>query len=85
MIKVLSQGLFLLYLIYEVAGQVAPTWITSPYIQAASKKIIDGDLCTCKTGNTSTPTATMTFTTAFSAPPNLGFGVTNYQSRHELI
>lgn len=60
-------------------GQVAPTWITSSYVQAASQRILNGDACGCKTGNASTPTATMTFASAFSAVPNLGFGITNYQ------
>lgn len=36
--------------------QVPPTWITSPYIQADHYNVIS-----TKTGNTSTPTATMTF------------------------
>lgn len=41
--------------------------------------MIDGDLCLCKTGNTSTPTTNMPFTTAFLSIPNLGYGISNYQ------
>jgi hypothetical protein len=60
---------------------VPPTWLTSSYVQADSKKVINGDLCRCTTGNTSTPTATMPFTTAFTNIPNLGYGVSNYQGK----
>lgn len=81
---ILSQGLILLFLINRTVAQVAPTWITSSYVQAASKKVIDGVACSCKTGNTSTPTATLTFVTAFSAVPNLGYGITNYQGKYEV-
>lgn len=66
-------------------AQVAPTWITSSYVQAASKRVIDGDACSCKTNNLTTPTATMTFVTAFPAVPNLGFGITNYQGKNYII
>jgi hypothetical protein len=60
---------------------VAPTWITSPYVQADSKRIINGDLCSCTTGSTTTPvpTGTLLFTTAFPSIPNLGYGISNYQ------
>lgn len=67
------------------AGQFAPTWITSNYIQTGLKKVIDGDACNCKTGNSSTPTATLAFTTAFTAVPNLGYGITSYQGNLFLI
>jgi hypothetical protein len=62
---------------------VAPTWVTSPFVQANSQKIINGDVdvCNCPTGNTSTPTATMLFVTAFSAIPHLGYGISNYQGK----
>jgi hypothetical protein len=58
---------------------VPPTWLTSSYVQANSYKLINGDLCNCVTGNSSTPTATMLFATAFTIPPNLGYGISNYQ------
>ena len=53
---------------------VAPTWITSSFVQAASYKIIS-----TRTGNSSTPTATMPFSASFPSPPNLGYGVINYE------
>ena len=48
-------------------------------MQANSYKLINGDVCNCVTGNSSTPTATMLFVTAFTIPPNLGYGISNYQ------
>jgi hypothetical protein len=63
--------------ISESAAPVAPVWITSTFVQAASNKVINNVL----TGNSATPTATMNFAPAFSAPPNLGYGVTNYQGK----
>ncbi len=60
---------------------VPPTWVTSSYVQANSQRVIDGDICNCKTGNSQTPTATMTFVTAFGAIPNLGYGISNYQGK----
>ncbi len=60
---------------------VAPTWVTSPYVQAKSHRVINGDLCSCTTGNTSTPTATMNFANAFTLIPNLGYGISNYQGK----
>jgi hypothetical protein len=60
---------------------VAPTWVTSPYVQANSQRIINGDICSCTTGNSSTPTATMTFVTAFTVIPNIGYGISNYQCK----
>lgn len=53
--------------------QVAPTWITSHYIQADHYNVIS-----TKTGNTSTPTATMTFAKQFQKIPNLGYGSAAY-------
>lgn len=67
------------FLVVLASGQFAPNWITSNYIQTGFKKVIDGDLCGCKTGRTSTPTSTLTFTTAFNVLPNLGYGMTSYQ------
>jgi hypothetical protein len=60
---------------------VAPTWVTSQYVQADSYKIIDGDLCSCTTGNSSTPTATMIFTNAFSSLPHLAYGISRYEGK----
>lgn len=59
--------------------QVAPTWVTSSYLQANSKKVINGDATGTTTGNSSTPTATVPFTAAFPSVPNLGYGISNYQ------
>jgi hypothetical protein len=70
---------FLATCLVSSLAQVAPTWITSSYVQAASYKIINGDACGCKTNNASTPTASITFATSFPAIPNLGFGISNYQ------
>lgn len=64
--------------------QVAPTWITSNYLQADSKKVINGDVTGTTVGNASTPTATIPFTTAFGAVPNLGYGISNYQGNDNL-
>lgn len=58
-----------------------PTWITSSYLQAASKRVYDGDATGTTVGNTQTPTATIPFPTAFAAIPNLGYGISNYQGR----
>jgi hypothetical protein len=63
------------------AVSVAPVWITSSYVQADSRRVINGDICSCTTGNTATPTATMTFTTAFTVVPNIGYGISNYQGK----
>lgn len=57
----------------------SPSWVTSQYVQAASKKVIDGDTCSCVTGNSSTPTSTFPFPNAFPSTPNLGYGMSNYQ------
>ena len=65
--------------VMSVITTVNPTWITSNFVQADSRRVIDGDACACKTGNSSTPTATMPFATAFPSIPNLGYGMSNYQ------
>jgi len=61
--------------------KVDPVWITSPYLKAGSNDVIK-----TLTGNSSTPTATMPFSTpAFSSLPNLGYGCTAYQGKiHEM-
>lgn len=51
-----------------------PIWKSSPYVQAASYNVIAS-----KTGNSSTPNATMTFKNTFSGIPNLGYGCSGYQ------
>jgi hypothetical protein len=53
---------------------VAPTWVTSSFVKAASYTII-----TTRTGTGSTPTATMPFSSAFPSPPNLGYGIIDYE------
>jgi hypothetical protein len=63
----------------RVYAQVAPTWTTSNYLQAGSKLIINGNACNCKTGNSSTPTASVTFATAFAEAPHLGYGTSSYE------
>lgn len=72
----------LLLLVSISQSQIAPTWITSNYLQAAARKVIDGDLCSCKTGNTSTPTATLNFNFAFPTAPNLGYGCSGYEGSY---
>lgn len=55
--------------------QVAPIWVTSPYLKAGFNNII-----AVQTGNTSTPTATIPFTgVAFTNIPNLGYGASTYR------
>lgn len=68
----------MIYLLLEPTFTIAPIWVTSPYIQAASKKPIDGDACNCAVGNNVTPTITITFATSFSIIPNLAFGISTY-------
>jgi hypothetical protein len=69
-------------LIYFVRSiTVAPSWVTSPYVQADSQKIINGDICSCVTDSSSTPIATMNFVNAFTLIPNLGYGISNYQGK----
>lgn len=62
---------------------VAPTWITSNYLQADTKKVIDGDALGNTTGNSSTPNATFTFPNAFTQIPNLGYGISGYQGTYK--
>lgn len=65
---------------YSRAQSVPPTWITSSYFQADSKKII-----TTLTGNSMTPTATLLFVTPFSNIPSIGYGITSYQGTFIFI
>jgi hypothetical protein len=65
-------------------SQVPPTWQTSSYVQAGSFKVVDYVTCSCSVGNTSTPTASTSFTTAFGAPPNLGYGVSGYEGNYYI-
>lgn len=71
--------LLLALLNYVYTITVAPTWVTSSYIRASSNLIING---TTKIGSSSaSPTATMIFSSAFSAAPNLAYGVCHYESK----
>lgn len=72
---------FITYLLFQesTAIIVAPTWVTSPYAQAGSRFLINANATGVKIGNASTPTATITFATAFLATPNLAYGVDNYE------
>lgn len=74
----LLQAFSLFCLLINIANtiQVVPTWITSSYVQADSAKLING----IKTGNSTTPTMTMTFVTAFGTIPNLGYGIIRYEA-----
>ena len=56
------------------AASVAPTWVTSSLVKASQFNVIN-----TLTGSTATPAATMAFSSAFSAPPNLGYGIINYE------
>ena len=76
-------NLILVYSLIHFVRSVSvdPTWVTSSYFQANSQKIIDPSNCSCTTGNSSTPTATMNFATAFTLIPHLGYGISNYQGK----
>lgn len=54
--------------------QVAPTWVTSPLVRADQFNVINNVM----TGNKTTPTATMTFSSSFTQVPNLAYGTINY-------
>lgn len=73
-------GTFMVNTVHAV-NTFVPTWVTSPYVQADSKKLIDGDVTGNTVGNNTTPTASIPFTTAFTAVPNLGYGISNYQGK----
>ena len=59
---------------------VPPTWTSSPFLQANTKRIIDGDACNCKKGD-STTSLTITFATAFPSNPRICYGLTTYQGK----
>lgn len=59
--------------------QVPPTWVTSPLVKAAQFNVIN-----TLTGSSATPTATMTFTSAFSMVPNLAYGIINYEGNDRM-
>lgn len=65
------------------SASVAPTWITSTYVQANSNKVINGG----PVGSSASPvpSATMNFATAFTAAPNLGYGVSGYEGTIKII
>lgn len=73
--------LIILGLIYQIGCivNVAPSWKTSNYIQAASHKVINYVM----TGSGTTPKATIPFPNgSFSAIPNLGYGVSGYEGNN---
>lgn len=74
--------LFIVLSLYELtrSAPVPPTWLTSSYVLANSQKIINNVL----TGSSASPSATFTFSTAFAVAPNLGYGISNYQSTYRL-
>lgn len=53
-----------------------PQWITSHYIRASS-----ADIITTRTGNSSTPTAIIPFSSAFTQIPNIGYGAISYMGK----
>jgi hypothetical protein len=58
-----------------MTASVAPTWVTNSLVKAGQGNLVNG----VKTSSNSIPpTATMTFSSAFSALPNLGYGIMNY-------
>ena len=70
-------SLTFLFLMHEwVASslQIPPIWIPSPYIRADQNNLINYK----KTGNSSKPTATLTFPTPFTSVPNLAYGIMGY-------
>ena len=60
---------------WGAAVSVAPTWVTSSLVKAGQFNVINNVL----SGRSATPAATMTFSSAFSALPNLGYGIINYE------
>ena len=59
----------------QTINRYTPMWVTSPYIKSDSKNVI-----AVKTGNASTPTATIPFPgVAFTSVPNIGYGAFIYQ------
>lgn len=61
-----------------------PIWLTSNYLQAGSYMIIDSSVSNKATGNSSTPKGSITFGSSFSAPPNLGYGISRYEGNLSL-
>lgn len=57
---------------------VPPVYLTSGYIQAASNKVINGDLCGCTKGSADRPIANIPFSSAFTTSPHLGYGISGY-------
>lgn len=55
-------------------NQHTPKWVASNYVQSGSKAVINNVL----TGNTSTPTASITFHASFLDQPKLGYGILGY-------
>lgn len=68
---------FILHFLINSATSVGvpPSWVTNPYAQAGSRRVINNVL----TGNAVTPTATITFATAYTIAPHLAYGVADYE------
>lgn len=60
--------------------QVPPTWVASTLTRAGTQNVINNIL----TGNTSSPNVTITFSSGFSAIPNLCYGISRYEANDLL-
>ena len=57
-----------------------PLWVTSNFIKSDSQRVINGKPIGRTTGNTSTPTATMPFSSpAFTIVPHICYGISSYE------
>lgn len=87
-VRKLFLGFFILLLNGLTSGLLLPpTWMSNTMVQTDRKKVINGDLCNCRTGSNANPlpSATFTFIQAFAVIPNLGYGLSDYQGRLFLI
>jgi len=71
---------YFLFLLSFVTCQVPPTWVTSPYVRAASNRVIS-----TLTGSASTPAYTFTFSSPFSTLPNIAYGINKYIGKLNVI
>lgn len=76
--------LLFFWIIGTLSISVPPTWLTSPFVQADTRYVIDSTLTGTPVGSSSTPTSTMPFVTAFSSIPSLGYGICNYEGNDYL-
>lgn len=69
--------LFIQVIVQQAMGaSVAPTWVTSSLVKAGQGNLVNG----VEINSLSVPpTATMTFSGSFSALPNIGYGIMNYE------